>query len=375
MDYWLINFLACIVISGAVCGIIMPNIMNIAFKRNLYDEVDERKVHKGVVPRLGGVAFLPAILFSFCAVMGYGLRADGSAMQEVAIMELVPIFFLVCALMLMYVVGLSDDMVGVRYRLKFLFQIIAGVLIILSGCWVRDLHGFIGLNEWPDAAGWILSVLLVIYIVNSMNLIDGIDGLASGLSAIALGFYSWVFYNSGQYGYALLSGATLGALIPFIYYNVFGKAERRTKIFMGDTGSLTVGTILAFLSIEMFNVPTVQMIGGENQFVMALTPVMLPCLDSFRVFFHRVRMGHNPFLPDRCHIHHKFLALGFKQWQALLIILGLDLIIIAFNMAFSTSITAAWIIIWDLTIWVVINYLLTKIIKSREEKVGETFYT
>ena len=297
MAFWIGNYFLCFILSIVLAGIIIPNIMTIAFKRKLFDEIDERKIHRGVVPRLGGIAFLPALIFSFFAVVGCNVRLGTSGMDEMLDTTLTSIMFLLCALMLMYLVGIADDLVGVRYRSKFIFQIIVGALIVTSGAWIHNLYGFLGIGQWYAVIGWVMTIFLVIYVVNAINLIDGIDGLASGLSAIALVFYSFVFYKAGEYAYCLLAGATLGTLIPFFYFNVFGTAERHNKIFMGDTGSLTIGTVLAFLSIRVFNIdPVVQEIPG-NLFVLAIAPIIVPCFDVVRVFFHRVRNGNNRQMP------------------------------------------------------------------------------
>ena len=379
MSYWIENYFLCFCVSVVLAGIIIPNIMTIAFRRKLFDEIDERKIHRGVVPRLGGISFLPAFIFSFCVVMGCNIRLGyihmgmlgmGTMLQT----SLVPVFFLLCALMLMYLVGIADDLIGVRYRAKFMAQIIAGALIVVSGCWIHSIYGFLGINEWPALAGWAASIFLVIYVMNAINLIDGIDGLASGLSAIALAFYSYLFYNTGQYSCALLAGATLGALIPFFYYNVFGSTERRTKIFMGDTGSLTIGTMLAFFSIQIFNIPPDTLPTGENLFILAIAPIIVPCFDVMRVFIHRVRRGNNPFLPDKCHIHHKLLALGCRQSQALITILLADAGFILFNLAVSPYFSPTWIIIGDLALWILLNMMLTHLIRVRERNMGIKLY-
>lgn len=374
MSYWIENYFVCLLVSVLLSGIIIPNIMTIAFRRKLFDEIDDRKIHKGVVPRLGGIAFLPAFLFSFCIVVGCNIRLATPGFSSLFSESLVPIFFLFCALMLTYLVGIADDLVGVRYRAKFMFQIIAGVLIILSGCWIKDFFGFCGIGEIPTLAGWCISVFVVIYVVNAINLIDGIDGLASGLSAIALAFYSYVFFLAEEYTYALLAGATLGTLIPFFYYNVFGSPEKHTKIFMGDTGSLTIGTVLAFLTIEVFNLPTEELYFGDNLFVVALAPIIVPCFDVLRVFTHRLKNGNNPFLPDKCHIHHKLLALGWKQWQALITILICDAIFTVFNLAVAPYLNPTLIIAADISILILLNIGLTKMIRVREREIGVRLY-
>lgn len=374
MTYWLENYLLCFFISVILAGLIIPNIMTIAFRRKLFDEVDERKIHRGVVPRLGGIAFLPAFIFSFCGVVGCNIRLGTENMWAMLGTSIVPIFFLLCALMLMYLVGIADDLVGVRYRAKFLFQIIAAGLIILSGCWIMNLHGFLGITTVPTWLGWLGAAFLVVYVVNAINLIDGIDGLASGLSAIALGFYTYVFLISGQYAYALLAGATLGTLMPFFYYNVFGTAQHHTKIFMGDTGSLTIGTMLSFFAIVVCGLPENSVPEGENLFILAIAPFIVPCFDVVRVFVHRVRNGNNPFLPDKCHIHHKLLALGLRQWQALIAILVTDAAFILLNLAISPYINPTWIIVLDMALWIGLNILLTMSIRKREKQTGVKLY-
>lgn len=355
-------------------GIIIPNIMAIAFERKLFDEADERKIHRGIVPRLGGISFLPSFTFSFCIVIGFNFRFNMPEMSADLSSSIIPVFFLICALMLMYLVGIADDLIGVRYRAKFLFQIIAGALMVLSGCWIYNLFGFLGIGEWPTILGWAATILLVIYVINAVNLIDGIDGLASGLSGIALIFYSWVFFRSEEYTYALLAGATLGTLVPFFYYNVFGSPERHTKIFMGDTGSLTIGTMLAFLSIRVLCIGDPSPLGGSNLLVLSLAPILVPCFDVARVFFHRVRKGRNPFLPDRCHIHHKLLALGCRQWQALLAILAADAVLVGINLILAPRLGPTWIIAGDVVLWIAFNIVLTRIIRRKEQECGIELY-
>lgn len=361
-------------LSVIMSGIIIPNIMTIAFRRRLFDDVDERKIHKGLVPRLGGISFLPSFIFSFCIVVGVNIRFAMPGFEQMMSTSLVSVFFLLCALMLMYMVGIADDLVGVRYRAKFLFQIIAGVLIILSGTWIKNLFGFMWLDTIPTAAGWILTVFLLLAVINSINLIDGIDGLASGLSIIALMFYSYLFLQSGNYVYSFFAGATLGTLVPFFYYNVFGSVERHNKIFMGDTGSLTIGVILAFFSLKVLDIGLDPMHNGENLLVRAFVPILIPCLDVARVFLHRVKRGKNPFLPDRCHIHHKLLALGYKQWQTLIAILVTDALFIMLNMVLSPYMNPTVLIALDLLLYTVLNMLLTVMIRRREDKIQEKLY-
>ena len=366
MAYWIENYFASLIISVLLAGLIIPKILLIAFRKKLFDDIDERKVHKGVVPRLGGIAFMPSFIFSFFLVTGFNIRQFAFGVSDLVSFNHVPIMFLLCSLMLMYLCGIADDLIGVRYRAKFVLQIFAAVLLLFSGMWIRDLDGFAGIGNVNQWVGMALTVLFVIYVINAINLIDGIDGLASGLSAVALLFYSFVFFNTGQYIYFLLAGATLGTLIPFFYYNVFGRAESHNKIFMGDTGALTIGTMLAFLSLKVLNTPMEDYTLSGNKFVLAISPIILPCFDVLRVFIHRVRNKKNPFLPDKCHIHHKLLALGFPQWQALVLILVLDCIFIGINMILASMMNATLLITVDILLWTGFNMMLTMMIRSRE---------
>ena len=374
MANWTYNYFIGMLISIILTGVIIPKIILIAFRKKLFDEIDERKIHRGIVPRLGGIAFLPPIIFSFCVVIGFNLRTEELSLGEPLMIEMIPIFFLLCGLMLMYLVGIADDLIGVRYRGKFLLQIFTGTLLVAGGMWISDLYGFLWIHHCPDWLGWLFSIFLVIYVANSINLIDGIDGLASGLSMIALIFYSIVFFLAGEYLFALMAATTLGTLIPFFYYNVFGHAENHNKIFMGDTGSLTIGTVLAFLSIAMFRIPLGDIPGNQNPFILAIAPIILPCFDVVRVFVHRVRNGSNPFLPDKCHIHHKLLALGLVQWKALITILISDATIVGGNLLLSSLVQPTWLILGDITAWTLLNFLLTHLIRCRERRLGIKLY-
>ncbi|MDE6027238.1 MAG: undecaprenyl/decaprenyl-phosphate alpha-N-acetylglucosaminyl 1-phosphate transferase, partial [Muribaculaceae bacterium] len=286
----------------------------------------------------------------------------------------VQLLFFAAALLMIYLLGIADDLIGVRYRAKFIFQTLGGILLVISGLWVRDLFGFLWVTEVATWVGWLLTVFLVIYVLNAINLIDGIDGLASGLSLVAFAWYTYIFYIAGDYISMLIAGASLGTLIPFFYYNVFGKASAHNKIFMGDTGSLTIGLILVFLTLKISELPDSGALGNNNPFILAIAPIIIPCFDVVRVFIHRLRQGRNPFLPDKSHIHHKLLALGFAQSKALILILISDAVLIALNFFCSPYIGATWIVIGDIAVWTCANIYLTSAIRNRERQLGTTLY-
>lgn len=374
MINWIENYIISLVISVLLGSAIIPKILLIAYRRQLFDSNSKRHVHSGIVPRLGGISFLPALGLSFCIVIGINLRLGSPLMAQAIGQCALPLMFLICAMLLTYLVGMCDDLIGVRWSIKLLVQIIAGILIVTSGLWIHNLDGFLWIYQMPEWLGCLVTIFLVVFVMNAFNLIDGIDGLASGLSAVALLWYSWVFYNSGQYMYMVLAGATLGTLVPFFYYNVFGHAERHKKIFMGDTGSLTIGLMMVFFTIEVMNIDSAANFSNINVLIMALAPLIVPCFDVARVFLHRLRRGRSPFMPDTCHIHHKFLALGFHQSKTLIMILVADAIFIIANIVLSECVQPTWILLIDIALYSILNIVLTRMIRARERKCNIKLY-
>ena len=375
---WTLDELAVFLISAGISGIIIPKILLIAFRKRLFDEPDERKIHTAAVPRLGGLAFMPSIVFSICLVVGVkgildaqGLSAYFGGPSEVGDMSemLLPMCFGLCAVMMMYLVGIADDLIGVRYRAKFVAQILAALLLAMGGVRIENFHGFMWLYELPVGLSWAATVLLVVFITNAINLIDGIDGLASGLSGIAMAFYGFVFMHTGYMLYAMLAFAGLGTLVPFFYYNVFGNPAMGKKIFMGDTGSLTTGLILSFLSIEVCSLPEGSVYSWDVM-VVAFAPLAIPCLDVIRVIVHRIVRGMSPFLPDKSHIHHKLLALGIPQRWAMTTILATSSALIAANLLMSVHMGPMWVLVIDMVVWVAANWQLTRCIMARQKRLG-----
>ena len=201
---WTLDCIAAFLISLVMAGIIIPQILLIAFRKKLFDVPDARKIHRATVPRLGGIAFMPSILLSLCLVLGCeALFASGPLLVSTLLSSqwnvlLLSTCFGLCALMMMYLVGIADDLVGVQYRAKFVVQLIAALLLAAGGARIMSFFGFMGLTVLPFWFSLTVSVILIVYITNAINLIDGIDGLASGLSAIAMGFYQYCPKRFGQ---------------------------------------------------------------------------------------------------------------------------------------------------------------------------------
>lgn len=362
--FWGLNMVAVFVLSAVFAGIVIPQILLIAFRRKIFDVPDERKIHSSLVPRLGGIAFMPVIFFSMALLLAVNQSLGNGVFLSVAGAESLPLAYAFCALLMLYLVGMADDLIGVRYSAKFFVQIVCGLMLIAGGVTLNDLHGMALVHSLP---GWLsvpMTLFVTVFVINAVNLIDGLDGLASGLSGAAFLFYGLAFAHYGEYIYAMLAFATLGVLVPFYYYNVFGKAEKGRKIFMGDTGSLTIGLTLCFLSLRLSNVGGADA-DGANPFVVAFAPLLVPCLDVVRVYMHRVRNGKSPFLPDKNHIHHKLLAIGVRQRPAMVSIVLASVALTLANVVLSLYVNATLLLLGDVMLWTAANIALSRKIRAR----------
>ena len=368
MNPWIYIDLSAFLVVACLTGFIIPQILLIAFRKKLFDEIDPRKIHRSAIPRLGGIAFFPSILFAVLLAWGIGTRFAPEVLRGGVLSDPEGFCFVGCGVIILYLVGMSDDLIGVKYRAKFVAQFLSAGLIILGGLRTDNLHGFLGLDGIPVLAAVVLTALLTVYITNAINLIDGIDGLASGLSAVACAFYGAVFFRRGLHLYGMLSFATLGALVPFFYYNVFGNAKKHSKIFMGDTGALTVGLILSVLSIRTCQMEDVA--DGVNMAAVAFAPLLIPCFDVVRVYLHRLKEHRNPFMPDKNHIHHKLLALGLSQRMAMMCIVAASLGLTLLNYYLSGYVNITVLFILDLILWIVGNMMLSRSIKRRADRMA-----
>lgn len=351
-------------ISVYVAKLIIPRILLISFRKKLFDIPDERKVHKRAIPRLGGVSFFPTILLSCCSVLvirsltGYGISVLPAS-------YILPEFLvLVCGMVLLYLTGIADDLVGVRYRQKFIVQIVCASLFPIAGLWINDFYGLFGIDMVSPWLGVPFTILIIVFITNAINLIDGIDGLASGLSSVSLLVFGFLFMEKGLWIYSMLAFSTFGVLVPFFYYNVFGSAEHARKIFMGDTGSLTLGYILSFLAIKYSqNTEFIPVIQGA--FVIAFSTLIVPAFDVVRVVIVRISSGKSPFEPDKNHIHHQFLAMGFTARKAMLLILLISCVFSGINILLMPHVDNTLMLVGDIVAWIGLNLWWSRIRRQK----------
>lgn len=348
--------------------VIIPRILVISHKKRLYDIPDSRKVHTTPVPRLGGLSFFPVILMSMFLVIGFRLYTWSEDLSSLSFNMLYEYLFLFVGMTLLYLVGVCDDLVGVGYRYKFIVQIVAALLLILSGNWFDSLGGLLGIYSVPFWIGIPFTVFIVVYVTNAINLIDGIDGLASGLCCIALSVLSVTFFICGQPVYALLAVCTLGVLMPFWCYNVFGNAKRGHKLFMGDAGSLTLGYVISFLIIRMSVSNDVSPSVSNPYMVVAFSTVVVPLLDVIRVVLHRLRERKNPFLPDKNHFHHKLLRTGMRVRMVMVCIILVSSFFIILNGLLAWRINITYLFLLNLVCWSILHVGLNGLIKRNKEQ-------
>ena len=361
MQNWLL--LGGFVLSGLLGLIILPNILFVSHKKHLFDMPDARKVHTAPVPRLGGLAFLPVILVTVFLIMGIYLFVTDFQNTPSLVRFFQMLMFLFAGMTLLYLVGEADDLVGVGYRYKFLVQTVAAALIVLSGNWLGSFAGLFGIENVPAWIGMPVTILAIIFITNAINLIDGIDGLASGLSIISLLTLTVLLLMNSSFSYTLFAVATLGIVLVFWFYNVFGNAMKGHKLFMGDTGSLTLGYILSFLTIHLS-----QDISGEHgkwQMIVAFSSLLVPMFDVVRVSLHRIRKGRSPFLPDKNHIHHKLIRAGMKKTGHVLVtILGIDFFFIVFNALLAGRLNITLLLFCDIAIYTSLQFIINRFIRK-----------
>lgn len=344
-------------VSFATTALCMPALLKLCKRRGMYDIPNERKVHHGNIPRLGGVLFMPSMLLgaSAAAILMMATNHDVFA-NSFSLTSLL----IVIGMFMIYLIGLFDDMFGMRANLKFIIQTIVALFLPFCGLYIHNLYGFCGIYEIPMWLGYAFTIFISLVIVNAINLIDGIDGLASSLALIAMLAFGFLFLTHGLYFYALYCFALSGSVFAFWFFNMFGKTNNCTKTFMGDTGSLTLGYALAFVAIRYIMIGgTMTFVNDSTALIIPFTLLLVPCFDSARVAIMRLARGRHIFHPDKTHIHHKCLRAGFSMHTSLVIIVLLQLFFCLTNwliVHFSGGINM--IVVIDVLLYVVFNLWL-----------------
>lgn len=342
---------------------LIPRIQIVAFKKKLFDAPNSRTVHTGVIPRLGGVAFFPALLFAFLFTLSANTILQSPLSISIGDVSPAEWMLALCAILILYLMGLEDDLIGVCYKKKLMVQIVAALLFVMSGMWISHFYGVFGINEISSVVGIPLTIFIIVFMINAINFIDGIDGLAAGVGIIAFLYYGFVFLNAHSYLYSALAFISFGMLVPFFYYNVFGDEKKKLKIFMGDTGSLTIGMLLAIFAVKVSRIDPNGFGEIPHAIIVAFSPLFIPLLDMLKVIVYRILAGRNPFKPDKNHIHHILLELGFSHKIAMLTILLMVVFFCTLNVCLSRYWDVNIIVGLDILIWIIAHVFLRLSVK------------
>lgn len=299
----------------------IPTIVKISRRKNLMDEPGLRSSHLRKIPNLGGIAIFYSI--SICAsVFAYELFDSYK--------------FLFASLVILLYIGVMDDIVVMRAYKKLVAQILVSALIVLgSDVRIRNLFGLFGIYELNYFLSVVFSIVTFIILINAFNLIDGIDGLAGSYSVVCSAMFGISYFRLGEYNYPLvvLSAVIIGCVVAFLYYNLSN--FRSKKIFMGDTGSMVLGFLLAFTAICFIDIFIDKQIKGVPRYhlqsapVVAVAILILPIVDTLNVILIRLANKKSPFEADKNHIHHKLLALGLTHRRSAFYIIVYYLIVVA----------------------------------------------
>lgn len=359
----------CFLISLLFSWFVLPRILIIAKSKSLYDDPDARKCHVEKIPRLGGLVFVPSVLISLSFTIAIRYQINFPLNPALSGSTLLELLFLMAGSMFLYFVGVKDDLIGVRYRKKFIAQFLVASLLPMSGLYINNMYGLFGVYELPALIGVPFTIILIVYITNAVNLMDGIDGLAGGGSLIAFLIYGLLYFDKGLWIYSTLAFALIGCLLPFLYYNIFGMPERSTKMFMGDSGSLTMGYLLSFFAIKYAMCMEVRELDIQN-FVIPFSLLFMPLFDALRVMCVRAFQNRPVFLADRNHVHHRCLDAGLSHIQSTCLLLGYMLGSLFFNLCIYSLCNLNILVIINLLLGVFFNRILGSLMNKR--KNGKT---
>jgi len=326
----------------------MPSIISMAHAKGLLDEPNQRTMHTCLTPRLGGLGIF-AGFFSAITIFG-DFSTEDKGIQ-----------MLLASIVVLFFVGLKDDITPVSVFKKFFMQVLATAIVVFFGdVRIDNFYGFLGVYGIDYGTSYALTFLVIIGLTNSINLIDGLDGLAGSLIVfISLCFGMCFFLNDSPY--VFVSVGLAGALLGFLKYNV-----NKATIFMGDTGSLVSGFVLSVLAIKAVNLEYADV----NMPAMTLAILIIPVVDTLRVFIIRTLDGKSPFIPDRRHLHHLLSEFGFGPNTVILILLIVNVMFVLsiyfLSSAYSIDVLVGCILLLVLFSLAVLNYLPRIIKYSRE---------
>lgn len=312
------------------------------------DSPNNRSSHTLRTPTLGGVSFFYTLIFALFFINGR------DAFDEA--------MYIIPGLTILFIVGLKDDLVVISPGAKLISQVFAISFILANPSFtIHSLNGFLNINEIPYYLYLIIGGFMMITIINSYNLIDGIDGLASIVGIVILVIYTTIFYLTEEYFFALLAIALNASLMSFLGFNL----SSDKKIFMGDTGSLIVGFIISVLTLKFLALRPVAYTDLpfllENAPLIAISILIVPLFDTARVFAIRIANKKGPFSPDRNHTHHVLIDYwGLTHKQASFIIGCFNLLFVTLFIVLGSTAKNLGMVIMLVSVVIFLGYIFFK---------------
>ena len=305
ITFFVITLLISVYLNGYINKIFVDN--------KLTDPVNERSSHKYPATRSGGIS----IFFTVCLACAFGIS---TGQLTIPLYALLSVFFLTFT-------GFADDLIEVRYREKLFLQLFAGVLMINSGYSIDSFHGVFYVYELPYWAEIIVSIFVFVVVVNALNLIDGLDGMASFISIKFFLIVGGIVLVS-KTEFFLFFPIIISALLGFLWFNF----NRTKKVFLGDTGSLFIGSIMAFFIFYILDSDSTLITDNLiSRPLLAVLLLLYPLVDTLRAFIIRAYNNKSPFVADRVHLHHRLADKGYQHWQASILTFSLSTFILAGN--------------------------------------------
>lgn len=299
------------VMAATVSVVFFPFVLRFARRHGIVDNPNARKLQRVPVPVMGGVVV-------YAGILAGGLLMNAFMHSEVVIFGLI-------GMTIMMLIGVWDDVKDISATLRFLIEIaLVTGFILITDTYIDDLHGLWGIHELPGYVAYPLSIVAGVGMINAVNLIDGVDGYSSGYGMLACACFAVVFWSVSSLTMVCLTLIVIGALLPFFLHNVFGY---RSKMFIGDGGTLMLGMLMSVLVFYcMSNNHKCEALENQGMCLGAFATAVLciPVFDTLRVLTMRILRGVSPFHPDKTHLHHLFIDMGFSHLGAALFILSLN---------------------------------------------------
>ena len=349
------NILGAFLVGLVVSFLVMPLIIAALKRKNLIDTPDRRKIHRTITPSMGGIGIMTGIVISLLIWLTFS--------------GIVEYKYMLAGVGLLFVAGIRDDLIPISARIKLIVQILAALIVVFNGVIINSGYGLFGFYELHFTFRAFISIGFIIFFTNSFNLIDGLDGLAGSIALIISSFFSIWFFLNGNFYLAIIAGATSGAIIGFLYYNWMP-----AKIFMGDTGALSLGFLFSVFALVFINQD--YELGTEwykyNAPVAIMIAILIiPLFDTARIIVVRLAKKKSPFEPDNNHTHHVLMRLGLSHAQVALTLSSFNIlfiILITFFRNYGDHILLPFIVFSCLLISILLDQLIIHKVRTRGGK-------